>query len=433
MCQGAIGIHWVVVSCFGAFTSLYVATCSEVTLIVAVLVLYMFTFAVVIAIVIQYNSSSMYLQLNTQLKTSRRLLDIATDGFCSVDTSTLTITSASSKFLRTFGDEHIIGASLKDYVAKRDSDQLSRQINAGTSKDIIESSPFMATCYRKRLDDVADSPECVFDARFVCFASGRNHVEVFVNIIGECRSTDVQVKDVQTYDRDSTRPEASLVATDELEMLVSASQAALDVDGLRRRCHGSANGSSLLISESSVFDLGSSNNINAPLMCEEPMSKRSISTQTIALGAKPPRPRAKPSLGVKATRKVNLRTKRLLLPEFLETPDHTAAQVIYEAASRINPRGKGCCAFHVQLEYFLKRTSEMLPLECKKGPEVEPPWQCPECLVLNFTKQTERLLCTFCNTSFAECSEEEEHELRSDDELLSSCDAASSSNADPCQ
>jgi PAS domain-containing protein len=50
-----------------------------------------------------------------------------------------------------------------------------------------------------------------------------------------------------------------------------------------------------------------------------------------------------------------LNTRSQALRQFRETPDHTVEQMVYDAMGRMNPRGKGCCFYHVALR-VLHRT-----------------------------------------------------------------------------
>eukprot|EP00928_Gymnodinium_smaydae_P073497 TRINITY_DN5668_c0_g6_i1.p1 TRINITY_DN5668_c0_g6~~TRINITY_DN5668_c0_g6_i1.p1 ORF type:complete len:312 (+),score=28.39 TRINITY_DN5668_c0_g6_i1:65-1000(+) len=163
-----------------------------------------------------FYSASMHRSLSTQLVTSQRLLDIATDGFCSVDTETSTITSASSQFMRTFGDAWMVGSRLEDFVAKRDAEMLTRHIQEGVGKNVTELSPTIATCQQKR-SDVCDHA-CTFDARFVLFASDGKHVQLFLNVIGERRSLEVSTGHREGETKSIIAADMQATSADELRM-----------------------------------------------------------------------------------------------------------------------------------------------------------------------------------------------------------------------
>jgi len=76
------------------------------------------------------------------------------------------------------------------------------------------------------------------------------------------------------------------------------------------------------------------------------MSSAEVGVQ-VGSARPPPMPR---SLGLQRRRAVNLRTRKLVMREFQETPNQTVAQLLLAILLQINPRGKGCCYMHVGLE-----------------------------------------------------------------------------------
>eukprot|EP00928_Gymnodinium_smaydae_P065546 TRINITY_DN48663_c0_g1_i1.p1 TRINITY_DN48663_c0_g1~~TRINITY_DN48663_c0_g1_i1.p1 ORF type:complete len:572 (-),score=46.80 TRINITY_DN48663_c0_g1_i1:239-1894(-) len=411
MSQGALGFHSVVVALYSAYMAVYVSTCSEISSFEAIMVTNMFAFGVVATSVNQFYSASMHKQWTTQLMTSQRLLDIATDGFCSIDPVTATITSASSQFMLTFGDEGIVGARLTDFVAAEDAEMLMRHVNEGVCKDVMELAPMMATCHQKCSD--TSEQKCLFDARFVLFASNSEHVQLFLNVIGERRSLHVSAESPQGGVKAAER---QTVPADELERLASISELGDGIPAVKG--HGSDLSCSLVLSESSVFNSSTS----ASRTSRPRVATQSVGTQTVATGARPPRQPQR-------QRRVNLATKKLVSRKFLETPPMTIRQIILDNLWRMNPRGKGCCIHHIKLECLLRQTSELLSHSCTNYPDIDDAFQCRRCFAINGGKDMDAAFCDVCDADFDDSDERSgQHPSYSSNAEASSCDADCSSS-----
>eukprot|EP00928_Gymnodinium_smaydae_P031188 TRINITY_DN22972_c0_g1_i1.p1 TRINITY_DN22972_c0_g1~~TRINITY_DN22972_c0_g1_i1.p1 ORF type:complete len:556 (+),score=23.62 TRINITY_DN22972_c0_g1_i1:87-1754(+) len=376
--QSSLGIHSVVVACFCIVMGIYVVTREETTMFLAGLVTNALAFSIVATTVNQYYNASLHLELNAQLVTSQRLLDIATDGVCRIDTATATIISASRQFMRTFANDDIVGAPLEDLLGKDDVERFKSDILKGVGSSITEYSPLIATCYQNSKDP--DTTQHVFEARFVLYASSSNHVDLFLNVVGELRSLDVSLNE-----------QVTLTQPDDLEQMTSASHVGRVLDSAQTGASMLSELSfSLALSESTIVDtkreqVGACRTRTTSLK----VSTNSTSTQTDFRSAKPPRPPPRYP-------RVKLCTSRVLAPQFMETPLATVQQMILTSLARINPRGKGCCRFHVRLESLLQRTSELLHRPCHMGPCLSDAWQCGECLVIQYGKNDEESYCDFC-------------------------------------
>jgi len=79
---------------------------------------------------------------------------------------------------------------------------------------------------------------------------------------------------------------------------------------------------------------------------------------------------------------VTLNTRHCVLRTFKETPANAINQIIARALRLFNPRGKGCCFWHISLHVLKNQIFSMLRMPCK--PDFKPfaDWQCGECLAL---------------------------------------------------
>jgi len=77
------------------------------------------------------------------------------------------------------------------------------------------------------------------------------------------------------------------------------------------------------------------------------------------------------------------RSSRCLLSQFAETPKRTVMMCLLDAIEKVNPRGEGCCPYHVALAGVAKVLQEMGVQDCI--PDFSPllDWQCPGCFALN--------------------------------------------------
>jgi len=80
---------------------------------------------------------------------------------------------------------------------------------------------------------------------------------------------------------------------------------------------------------------------------------------------------------------VTLRTRKLAVNGFSETPSKTLRQLLWEILRKINPRGKGCCYMHVGLLALQDCVSGIALLECNQQVQPYNGWQCMDCLALN--------------------------------------------------
>eukprot|EP00928_Gymnodinium_smaydae_P091030 TRINITY_DN74727_c0_g1_i1.p1 TRINITY_DN74727_c0_g1~~TRINITY_DN74727_c0_g1_i1.p1 ORF type:complete len:262 (-),score=21.50 TRINITY_DN74727_c0_g1_i1:70-819(-) len=246
--------------------------------------------------------------------------------------------------------------------------------------------------------------------------------------MGERRSSNVSSENAQQEAKEtSCLTDAQTAALDELERLASVSEVhdvSDCVSALKKRV--SELSCSLAFSDSSVFGgLQDSRSMSAPLTHSPVISTQSVATQTVVLGAKPPRQPGQ------FTRRVNLRTKKRVCPRFLATPSSTILQIIHDTMWRINPRGKGCCTSHIKLECLFRHTSEALSRPCMNFPEVVDAWQCRRCFAINRGEDIDDLFCEVCDAEF-DCGGErvDRHPSETGGESIGDADADCSLSGD---
>jgi hypothetical protein len=146
----------------------------------------------------------------------------------------------------------------------------------------------------------------------------------------------------------------------------------------------------------------------------------------------PPKERALASRAANQTgfrAPVKLKKSKVVVPEFKETPTTTIKWLIKDTLLRFNPRGKGCCSWHIRIRALIHHANAMTKAECGRiwdatdkspmRPHIDEwlcfqTWQCPECFSLNEDDEDEDgkvcLLCMReipCEEEGAACEEEQ--------------------------
>merc|ERR1712232_317392 len=94
---------------------------------------------------------------------------------------------------------------------------------------------------------------------------------------------------------------------------------------------------------------------------------------------------------------------RAVLPEFEETPTRFIGQGISNIIDHINPRGGGCCNWHIAIASVSAALEAMKRQPCL--PEYEPAkdWQCRRCFFMqddemdNYASEGVELFCWHCD------------------------------------
>jgi len=112
----------------------------------------------------------------------------------------------------------------------------------------------------------------------------------------------------------------------------------------------------------------------------DPVQSTEVAVQAGA--ALPPRiPRPAPQH--RRPPQVTLRSRKLAMNGFSETPSTSVKQLLNEILFKINPRGKGCCYLHVGLLVLQHCVSELALSQCDRRLKPYNGWQCMLCLGLN--------------------------------------------------
>jgi len=138
-------------------------------------------FSAVLVAIVDYSLAALVARLQTQLLTTQRLLDHATDGFCTLDKSNKII-DVSPQLETTLGCGQLLGANFADFVEEADRHKLFK---LGV-ESLKESSltPVLATCRR---NSKLGTGHCTFDAQIFPYASLENELNIFVRLLGEVR------------------------------------------------------------------------------------------------------------------------------------------------------------------------------------------------------------------------------------------------------
>lgn len=83
------------------------------------------------------------------------------------------------------------------------------------------------------------------------------------------------------------------------------------------------------------------------------------------------------------TRPTNLRTNKLIQRKFDETPKTTLTWLVDTLLHQINPRGSGCCYWHVGLSILREHILELAMRQCDHKIFPYDGWQCKLCLSLH--------------------------------------------------
>ena len=181
-----LGCHSLLIVVQAVMLTVYVLLCPRSTVDNCVTVPYFTLIMTGLVLLTEYCLATLVVELQAQLVTTQRLLDHATDGFCTLD-STNTITDASPQLAKTFGCNQLQGASLTGFV--EDADKHKVEFNWGLgSFDELNLSPVLATCHRKSLSGTLEK----FDAQIVPYASRDSNLNILIRVLGEVREYETE-------------------------------------------------------------------------------------------------------------------------------------------------------------------------------------------------------------------------------------------------
>ena len=124
---------------------------------------------------------------------------------------------------------------------------------------------------------------------------------------------------------------------------------------------------------------------------------------------------------------VNLKTRKLVMNEFVETPNSTIYSLVCQSLLQFNPRGKGCCSFHIGLQVLLQCILDMTSKPCNGSHQPNCGWQCRHCFALHEAAEEEEqedgLFCTVCFRITESVVEEHAQPAQQLQQVSSSCPA----------
>lgn len=93
---------------------------------------------------------------------------------------------------------------------------------------------------------------------------------------------------------------------------------------------------------------------------------------------------------------VNLDAKQRVLADFKETPTRVITSIAKEGLFQINPRGEGCCKFHICVAALHRALSTISAGDCDADFAPYTEWQCQTCLTMNGHEPDEDAECETC-------------------------------------
>mmetsp|Transcript_104922 Transcript_104922/g.295541 ORF Transcript_104922/g.295541 Transcript_104922/m.295541 type:complete len:631 (-) Transcript_104922:151-2043(-) len=174
---GALGWHSSIVGAFGVALSLFVLASTRSAAENYAEIPCMILLSAALVALAELCVASLVTDLQDQLTTVERLLDGATDGFCTLDAATSTMTKASPHLEHALGCDSLVGARLIDFVHENDWRKLDFSLRS------IDIQPVHVTCLRKLGARVSH----VFDAQIAPYTVSDGHLGVYLKVLGEVR------------------------------------------------------------------------------------------------------------------------------------------------------------------------------------------------------------------------------------------------------
>jgi len=173
--------------------------------------------------------ANMFTELSHQLQQTRSMLDLATDGFGTVDWQTRRFTYASPELESTLKCKGLLGARLDDFLDERDVCKLqglhkaaaaTSDSNGSVNLGVADSTQILVSMQRR--PSKLQVPTTSFDAKVVFSEVWGGKSNVFFQVLGEVRTLVMH-----------SEAEICMEATPELERLPAAGSqhmVALDID-----------------------------------------------------------------------------------------------------------------------------------------------------------------------------------------------------------
>ena len=345
--------------------------------------------------IIEYNTATLFFkQQNHQLATEY-LLDHATAGYCRIEVATGIVTAASSKLEQTLiGNGRLQGVGFATLLCSAEDKRALSNLLDDTAAH-VELAPILVSFQ-------SPGPR-QFDAKVIPYSTSARHLSVCVQIIGEIR----EAVDLEGDAKDPTDDEATheiliqnceddsgSVAHSEGTVSLAYTQTTDPFDGI---AYSRKSGETAVIPHGEAL----------PQIAEIEMV--SVGTQTLIAQPLPSRAGRNKKQRNSFQAPVRLKTRKLIYSTFEETPKLTINQLIIQTIVQINPRGKGCCYYHIGLDVLLQHISFMKLSECKPRCMPFSGWQCKKCgIVLEDEDAFEErvLMCPLCLSDRPDTMEE---------------------------
>merc|ERR1719353_1080927 len=285
-------------------------------------------------------TSAYYFQiLRKSISENERLLNDSTAS-CIVSRLSGRINSCSFQASSLLGS-NAVGRCIFDAVHLQEQVKFHSFCTEGIDGSLPD--PILVTFTTKHSS--GNSPVSVFDAKVVQYRLAHSDdVRLLLELTGEVRFMDSRASweiayGITTHHAESLHEHGQVECTYTLNR--QSSQSDLQ--------HSQIDYS---ISALSPFNATGDDRIQRLGLC-------SVETQT-DFPSRPPRP---PQSTSRASR-VNLKSKHLALSKFKEAKRSTVSNMIAEVLLQSNFRGKGCCYWHIGLQYLLEYMFELLARPC---------------------------------------------------------------------
>jgi len=410
LCMMTFGMHTSAVLVF-TFTSVLLMGClswsfTQVLITPAVLLVF-----VGVSAVAEYNAALLFYQQQRDELAKDLLLDHATDGFCEIDIATGTVISASLKLEQTLGSSVKLTGKRLSALLQNPDDQLRLQVLLETASGDEYLLPILVTCQASESMEV--------DVKLVSYVCSRGRLSVCFQTQGEARRVaEAEPQHVRL---------APLPAEDEEQGELAADVLGMEDGLVPEAAEVGRDDNMTLLETSSVVDVLSSLAFSVCTEANSIARRRvehvSIATQTVGTQGVPPLPFAQ-----RDRAPVRLRTRQRVLRQFRETPMSTLSNMILDLMCRVNPRGEGCCYYHIGLEVFYKQYCQMKGLECMPRYSPYSAWQCSVCFALHdFEDDT---FCCICHVGCREDNPDEDGKEEQESPATSAWDTESSTEGD---
>ena len=126
----------------------------------------------------------------------QQLLDMASDGFCSVDVCTGALTTSSERLRKTIGHGALPGSLLTNWVEEDDRATVLEILRLAAIGEKLH--PVLVTCLVGNIKEDACGTAIRFDARIIPYAFAGSSLSISVQVQGEVRVEEMCAIDVAT-------------------------------------------------------------------------------------------------------------------------------------------------------------------------------------------------------------------------------------------